>query len=620
MNSSGTYARLADLCKTFTDGDWIESKDQSDHGIRLIQTGNVGVGRFKDRGEKARFVSEETFSRLNCTEIFAGDCLISRLPDPVGRACLIPPIAQRMITAVDCAIVRFDRSQILPEFFVYFSQSAGYYDQVAQLTTGTTRARISRSNLGSIFVPIPPLAEQARIVAILDEAFKEIAEAMELAKRSAANVLSFFNAELSQMPQRFSETTSSRKIREVTSKVGSGATPRGGRESYNDTGTLLVRSLNVYDRSFRTKGLAFLDKEQADKLAHATIFSGDVLLNITGASIARCCVAPKEVVGGRVNQHVSIIRPVAEELSPYFLAYALTSNIFKRRLLGIGDGAGSTRQALTKADILEFKVPIPPLSEQLAVCSKLDALELEKQALLQIYERKLALLDKLKQSLLGRAFSGELSTKSTANNNIFVTAEQVANILAVIHWRHEKARRDKTYGHVKAQKALHFVEHIGGVELGRKPIKDAAGPNDFEHMKRAEKWAQDNLFFEFVERAGGGYEFKKLPNHGALLSAAKQALKPVEGAMDRVSDLIVPMDSEAAEVLATVHAAWNNLLAEGREATPDAIVREARDDWHRSKMLIAESKFRDAIKLIKAKGIIPDGTAKPVLHRQLNLL
>jgi type I restriction enzyme S subunit len=81
---------LADVCKVFADGDWVESKDQSPGGIRLVQTGNVGEGVFKDRGEKARYISEGTFGRLRCTEIFEGDCLISRLPDPVGRSCLLP--------------------------------------------------------------------------------------------------------------------------------------------------------------------------------------------------------------------------------------------------------------------------------------------------------------------------------------------------------------------------------------------------------------------------------------------------------------------------------------------------------------------------------------------------
>ena len=117
MKNGWPIKMLADVCEVFADGDWIESKDQSTKGIRLIQTGNVGEGAFKDRGEKARYISEPTFKRLRCTEIVEGDCLISRLPDPVGRSCILPDTGEKMITAVDCTIVRFNPNQILPRFF-----------------------------------------------------------------------------------------------------------------------------------------------------------------------------------------------------------------------------------------------------------------------------------------------------------------------------------------------------------------------------------------------------------------------------------------------------------------------------------------------------------------------
>ena len=123
MKKNWEAKKLGEVCEVFADGDWVESKDQSSEGNRLIQTGNVGEGVFKDRGEKARYISEETFKRLRCTEIFEGDCLISRLPDPVGRSCLLPDTGERMITAVDCTIVRFDPKKVVPAFFIYYSQS-----------------------------------------------------------------------------------------------------------------------------------------------------------------------------------------------------------------------------------------------------------------------------------------------------------------------------------------------------------------------------------------------------------------------------------------------------------------------------------------------------------------
>ena len=159
---------LAELTEFFSDGDWIESKDQSPEGIRLVQTGNIGVGEYKDKADKARFISEATFHRLRCTDVLPGDCLISRLPEPVGRGCIIPYLGTRMITGVDCSIVRFDRTKVLPEFFVYFSQTRDYMAEVNALVTGTTRSRISRSNLGRITVRYPSTKEQLNILSELD--------------------------------------------------------------------------------------------------------------------------------------------------------------------------------------------------------------------------------------------------------------------------------------------------------------------------------------------------------------------------------------------------------------------------------------------------------------------
>ena len=169
--------RLDELCLHFGDGDWIESKDQSEEGIRLIQTGNVGNGEYKDKDDKARYISEETFIRLGCTEVFPGDILISRLPDPIGRACIVPEMP-KSITAVDCTIVRL-KADVLSTFFVNFTKTPMYTMQIDSFTTGSTRKRISRANLGSVMVPVPDLARQERFVSIAEQSDKSKFELQE---------------------------------------------------------------------------------------------------------------------------------------------------------------------------------------------------------------------------------------------------------------------------------------------------------------------------------------------------------------------------------------------------------------------------------------------------------
>jgi type I restriction enzyme S subunit len=159
---------LGEICKLFTDGDWVESKDQSTDGIRLIQTGNVGFGEYLDKADKSRFISEAKFAELNCKEVFLGDVLVSRLPDPVGRSCVVPSLQTRMITAVDCTIIRFDEEIALPKFFVYYTMTGKYYRDLNQYLTGASRQRISRSNLEKVKIPLPPLEIQRAIVARIE--------------------------------------------------------------------------------------------------------------------------------------------------------------------------------------------------------------------------------------------------------------------------------------------------------------------------------------------------------------------------------------------------------------------------------------------------------------------
>ena len=173
---SWKWTTIKNIVNYIGDGDWIESKDQSDKGIRLIQTGNIEFGTFKDKEGKYHYISENTFSRLGCNEIFEGDILISRLPEPVGRACILPKVPERMITAVDCTIIRLNEELFQKELFVYYTISNKYLELIKENCTGTTRLRISRSNLEKIFIPIPPLNEQKRILNRIKKLFETLDE------------------------------------------------------------------------------------------------------------------------------------------------------------------------------------------------------------------------------------------------------------------------------------------------------------------------------------------------------------------------------------------------------------------------------------------------------------
>jgi type I restriction enzyme, S subunit len=180
--------KLRDICKIFDDGNWIETKDQSNDGIRLIQTGNIKFGTFADRKNKARYISDKTFKNLNCKEIFAGDILISRLPEPVGRACIIPKLSERAITAVDCTIIRL-KEICLPEYLNYYMQSPQYFIDIRKEISGATRQRISRKNLGEILITLPPLEKQQHIISKLNTAFSYIDNLVEITHKKDLEII-----------------------------------------------------------------------------------------------------------------------------------------------------------------------------------------------------------------------------------------------------------------------------------------------------------------------------------------------------------------------------------------------------------------------------------------------
>ncbi|MGC9259814.1 MAG: restriction endonuclease subunit S [Phycisphaerae bacterium] len=164
------------------------------------------------------------------------------------------------------------------------------------------------------------------------------------------------------------------RLGEVCAKIGSGATPRGGSEVYLASGVTLIRSQNVYNDRFERNGLAFMGDEHARDLKNVSVEANDVLLNITGDSVARCCIAPADVLPARVNQHVVLIRPRGETLDPRYLRYQLVVPEMQERLFSLAS-AGATRNALTKGMIENLEIPLPPLPVQKRIAHILGTLD-----------------------------------------------------------------------------------------------------------------------------------------------------------------------------------------------------------------------------------------------------
>jgi type I restriction enzyme S subunit len=386
-------------------------------------------------------------------------------------------------------------------------------------------------------------------------------------------------------------------------------------KEYTDKGPLLVsvHALNYGDYvDFRD--VFHISQERYDESPEIMLQTGDVLICKDGAGIGKVGIIGDLPAPATINSSLLLIRPL-DRIEPKFLYFALCSPIFQTIVNERIDGA--TTPHLYQREIRQFPIRLPPLSEQRRIVTILDEVSAGLATMRANAEAKLIAVDALKQSILARACSGELtSARAAAPDAHSLSASggsstKAAFIIARAFARHQRDQRDWSFGHVKAQKTLHMVEAVAEYELGRTPRKDAAGPNDMPHMTAAERWAADNRYFRFP-KIGESYRLEPLEGFDALLRQADSIDPATLKAIDRVIDVFIPMDAREAELFATVYAAWNNLLIDGKPPTDNAIIREAREDWHHKKTEIKLAEFVKALAAVRRSGIIPTGKGKRV--------
>ena len=402
MTSNRPLKKLWEIVIVFADWDRIESKDQSQSWIRLIQTWNVWIGIFKDREEKWRYISETTFKRLNCTEIFENDCLISRLPEPVWRACIIPKLNDRLITAVDCTIVRFDEKQIYQKYFIYYSQSNLYQNDIEIECTGSTRKRISRKNLSDIQIPLPPLSTQQLIVAKLDETFAQIDEAIATTQSNIAHLDEMMKSVLDKV---FEEGEWEKvKFWEVCDFV---RWPFGWslkKEIFKSSWYAIYEQQHaIWDQFDNIR--YFIDEDKFNEMKRFELKSWDLVMSCSG-TMWKIAIVPGNIKKWIINQALLKLTPFSK-ISKEFLKLRMQSKDFQDTLNDYTQGA-AIKNVASVAILKNIQLPLPPLAKQQEIVDHLDQVFAETKQLKVEYEAKLQQLKELKASVLQSAFEGKL--------------------------------------------------------------------------------------------------------------------------------------------------------------------------------------------------------------------
>ena len=406
--------------KTFTDGDWIESPYIRDEGIRLIQTGNIGVGRYREQG--FRYIDEETFKQFRCTEIKPRDILICRLAEPVGRACLAPDLGVRMITSVDVCILK-PRSDVDPAFVVYALSYQGYLSWMNSICRGGTRDRVSRSMLGSIRIQKPPSDEQRAIAAFLDMETARIDRLIEMKERQIELLQEKRTAVIShavtkgldpnvrmkdsgiewlgEIPEHWEVYT----LRRVAKRIQTGSTPPTVEAHYYENGSVPWYGPGSFGVDLMLNNPGKLIAEEAVRDGVARLFSqGSAMIVTIGATIGKVGYIERDA---SCNQQITVVTFDNSLAMGKFGAYQL------KRLEPVLQGVApsTTLPIMNQQQVGDMPIALPSLEEQKAIVVHIDDEARRIDTLIHKIHESIEKLREYRTALISAAVTGRIDVR-----------------------------------------------------------------------------------------------------------------------------------------------------------------------------------------------------------------
>lgn len=405
----------------------FKSEDYSDeNGVPVIRIGDISNTVNVLSAKKA---SPKNLDELDRFIIKKGDLLLAMTGATIGKNCMydsdeIAYVNQRV------AILR-GKSSLTQNFLKYFIDTPFFREFISLKCSGSAQENISASEVSELKFPLPTISEQTRIAGfldhqtgIIDQLIQQKEKLIELLKEKRQAVINEAvtkglnpNAKmkdsgiewLGEVPEEWKLTP----LKFISAKIGSGMTPKGGAEVYTEEGVIFIRSQNVHFDGLRLDDVAKIDSETHQKMSNSKVQVNDVLLNITGASIGRCCVVNIEEEMN-VNQHVCIIRPKTSKVISEYLNLVLQSDIGQAQVRM--ELTGGNRDGLTFEAIKAFIIPLPDTAIQNNIVNQVGKLI---NQLIFIETRVLSQIEKLKeyrQSLISEAVTGKIDVREWEPN------------------------------------------------------------------------------------------------------------------------------------------------------------------------------------------------------------
>lgn len=383
----------------------IESGTRGKGGASLEGVPSLGAEHLISDGtvnwdiNKMKYIPDELFQSLKSGIVKQNDVLIVKDGATTGKTVYVDNLLYNKVAINEhIFLLRPDEKHLLSKYLFYYLHSKEGNRHVMANFRGATIGGITKTFI-NMPLPLPVISKQKEIISILDNIFSLIC----LKKRQLSKMDMLVKSRFVEMfgdPLKNSKNWPTDTLKSTCSKIGSGATPKGGQASYIEHGVSLIRSMNVHNGYFKYDDLAHINDEQAKQLNIVIVMENDILFNITGASVTRSCIVPNDVLPARVNQHVAIIRPNPEKVTSTFLNRVFLNDSYQHSLLNMAESNGATRQAITKQQLEMLIIPLPPIELQNQFTNFVNQINKSKVKV----QKSLAKLEVLKKSLMQEYF------------------------------------------------------------------------------------------------------------------------------------------------------------------------------------------------------------------------
>lgn len=595
----------------FDDGDWIEAEHISNDGYRIVQTGNVGVGKFVEK-EARKYIYETSFEKLKCKELIPGDLLICRLAEPAGRACILPDLGEtKVVTAVDVTIFRPSAIDADRRYLVQYFSTPQWFESVLEQVGGTTHKRISRSALGNVKVPFPNDLDEQRAIATALGDMDALLDGLDLLIAKKRAIKQATMQQLLTGQTRLPGFSGEWKVNRLgdLADIRSGGTPSTGDAAAWDgtipwcTPTDITalegrKYLTTTNRAITEHGLS---------TSSAELIPACSIVMTSRATIGECAINAVPVT---TNQGFKNLVP-HDSVDVEFLYYLLSTQT--QGLIGLS--AGSTFLEIGKTQLRQYEVKLPAeKDEQTAIATVLSDMDAEITAL----ETRRIKTRSLKQAMMQALLTGRTRLVKSAGKPDEEAAAQTEGRKANVHFLRsvlaaeiiDQLHDQPTFGHVKFEKMMFLAEHLCEVDTGSTYHRKAAGPYDNRALRSIDSQLRKQQWFE-ARKQDGRYQYVPLAKRGGHKPYFERHFSGIVETLENILSTFKTAKTEKCEIVATLLAAWSDLLREKGTVSDEMIVHEVLHNWHEAKQRIPEDRWLKALAWMREKRFVPQGVTLP---------